>query len=318
MVWRYDFGLRQRLWPGATMDLDVRGGEGDDPAVRFANSTMNTNQYAGTPNEGFILHLWVEQKLWDEQLTLRGGKLDLGDWMDVNRFGYYNLLGFSQNHNPAIPFPGNPLAAMITVEPKSVSWLYASAGVANAEQSSLTGGFHELREGKSSLFAMGELGLKLNFNGQPGIYRFIGWYDGRDLAPIGGKTGETSDGRYGVALSFDQNLTRDLGLFARYGLADQSEFNPRHSWQVGFDWKGVVPGRPKDDLAVGLVQNVFDDARKRVVRDASEHESYLEAYYNYVAYDWLQVQPVFQMLHNPGGVERSPAWIVGVHVAIRL
>ena len=52
-VWRYDFGILQKLWTGAAMDLDVRGGEGPD-AGSLLGSTMNTNQYGGTGSDAFM------------------------------------------------------------------------------------------------------------------------------------------------------------------------------------------------------------------------------------------------------------------------
>ena len=273
---------------------------------------MNTNQYGGTGSEGFVLHLWVEQKLFDEELTLRGGKMDLGDFMDVNRFGYYNFLGFSQNHNPAIEFPGNPLAGMFTYEPKSLPF-YFSAGVSNAAQSSFQSGFPNLVRGRTAPFVMTELGLKLNTT-QPGIYRFIWWYDGLSLAPL--KGGPVDNGRYGLALSFDQNVTANLGLFARYGYGDQNEFNPRQYWQAGFDWTGVVPGRPKDDLALAVAQNIFS-SRRAATSNASTAETYIEAYYGLMVYDWLEVQPVLQVLVDPGGMKQDSDWIMSVHLAFR-
>jgi carbohydrate-selective porin OprB len=316
-VWRYDFGILQKLWKGAQVDFDLRGGEGPDAAAALG-STMNTNQYAGTPSTFWILHLWLEQKLWDDQFTFRGGKIDIGDWIDVNRFGYYNLLGFSQNHNASIPFPNNPLGAMITIEPRDTFW-YVSVGASNAAQNPLETGFDDLfGGGNTDLFGITELGLKLNFRDQPGIYRFLAWYDTRDLVPFGAAAGVTEDDRYGLALSWDQNLTRDVGLFARYGYADTDAFNMRHYWQAGFDWKGIVPGRPKDDLAIGLVQNILVNARTAaVVPGASDSETYLEAYYNLVVYDWIQIQPVLQVLVDPGGVDQDEAWILSVHMAFR-
>ncbi len=314
LAWRYDLGILQKLWPGAQADLDVRGGQGTD-AGTIIGSTMNTNQYGRTGSYAYVLHLWVEQKLFDDQLTLRGGKMDVGDFIDVNRFGYYNFLGFSQNHNPAIEFPGNPLAGMFTIEPKSVPWLYFSGGMGNAAQSSFQAGLNDLVRGKTATFAIGELGLKPKIAGQQGIYRFQAWYDALALAPIGG--GPLVGDRYGLALDFDQNLTKDLGLFARYGYGDQNEFTPRQFWQLGFDWKGVIPGRPKDDLALAVAQNLFSSRHARVTPDASSSETYIEAYYNYVVYDWFQVQPFLQVLTDPGGKHGDADWILSVHLAFR-
>jgi hypothetical protein len=312
-VWRYDFGINQKLWQGAQADLDVRGGEGPD-AANGIGSTENTNQYGNTGSEGFVLHLWVEQKLFDDQLTLRGGKMDMGDFMDVNRFGYYNFLGFSQNHNPAIEFPGNPLAAMFTIAPKPAP-IYFSGGIADAAQSSYTIGVPNLTKGPSAPFAMGELGFKPTIAGQPGIYRFIGWYSGLKLTPFDGRP--ENDNRYGLALSFDQNVTKDFGLFARYGYGDQNEFNPRQFWQAGLDWTGVLPNRPKDDLALAIAQSIFSKQFEAITPDASSSETYFEGYYNAVICDWFQVQPFLQVLGDPGGERRDPAWILSVHLAFR-
>ncbi len=312
-VWRYDFGITQKLWQGAQADIDVRGGQGPD-AGAFIGSTMNTNQYGATGSLAFVLHLWVEQKFFDDQFILRGGKMDLGDFMDVNRFGYYNFLGFSQNHNPAIEFPGNPLAGMFTIEPKNVP-LYLSAGCSNAAQSSYQSGFRDLVRGREAPFAMTELGIKVNPAKQPGIYRFIGWYDGLNLTTLDG--GRVDNGRYGLALDFDQNITADLGLFARYGFADQNEFVPRQFWQVGFDWKGIIPGRSKDDLALAVAQNRFSSQRQRITANAANSETYIEAYYNAVIYDWVQLQPFLQVLENPGGRREDAAWILSMHLIFR-
>ena len=45
-VARYDIGVNQRLWRGATADLDVRGGWGDgpDPVLGLTGNTKVTRQ----------------------------------------------------------------------------------------------------------------------------------------------------------------------------------------------------------------------------------------------------------------------------------
>jgi carbohydrate-selective porin OprB len=314
-VARYDLGFHQRLWAGAEADLDVRGGWGDGPDVDYGN-TVNTDQYANTGSHIFVLHLWVQQKLFNDQLTLRGGKMDVGDFMDVNRFGYYNFVGYSFAHNFAIPLPGNPLAGMFTVAPNAAKWIYFSGAVANGAQSSYHAGFDELTHGPRALFALGELGFKTNFFDQEGIYRFEAWYDARHLGSIDG-TGPQSSDRGGVAISFDQNVTKNLGLFVRWGYGNQHEFTPQQYWSAGFDWTGVIPWRPKDDVAIGLVQNIFSDERHAVVQNGSDNETYLEAYYNVYLTQWMQAQPFVQVVDNPGGIARATETIAGVHVGFR-
>lgn len=313
-VARYDLGINQQLWQNAEVDLVVRGGWGDGPDPVLGN-TVNTNQYAQTNSDAFVLHLWLKQRLLDDQLTVIFGKMDVGDWIDVNRFGYYNFVGFSLNHNPAIPFPGNPLAAMVTYAPKEVPWLYVQGGVANAAQSSYVAGFEELFDGDTALFAIGEVGFKTKLFGQDGVYRFIGWYDGRDLPEIG--SGDSSDDRAGFAVSFDQNVTESFGLFFKYGISGQSEFNPQQSWSAGFLWTGPIAARPRDSLGVGVVQNIFANERDNtVINHASNAETYIETYYNVEVYEWLQVKPFVQVITDPGGGSRSTEVTLGFHVAL--
>lgn len=316
-VARYDFGINQRLWTGAVADLVVRGGWGDGPdAAPDLLNTVNTNQYARTGSDAFILHLWLQQKLFDDQLTLRAGKMDLGDWMDTNRYGFYNFVGYSFAHNASIPLPGNPLAAMFTFEPKAAPWFYVSAGAANAAQSSYRAGFEELFDGPTALFTLAEVGFRTEINGRKGTYRFEGWYDGRDLPSINGSDADDG-GRAGFAVSFDQEVAKNVGLFFRYGIGGQNEFTPREYWSFGVDFIGPVPGRPRDDLAIGLVMNRFSDKRDDVVAHAADNETYIEAYYNYWVSDAMQIQPILQVVTNPGGVDRSTEVMVGVHVALR-
>ena len=316
-VARYDLGLHQRLWQGAEVDMDVRGGWGNGPDVVFDN-TVNTNQYARTGSHLFVLHLWVQQKLWDDQLILRAGKMDVGDFMDVNRFGYYNFVGYSFAHNFAIPLPGNPLAAMFTLAPKWANGAYLSGAIANGYHSGINsyrGGFDDLFAGNTELFALLELGFKTKFFGQDGVYRFETFYDGRDLENIAGTKSDNQRG--GFAISFDQNITKQFGVFCRWGYDNQHEFTPNQYWSAGFDWFGPIESRPKDDLALGVVQNLFSNQRDLIVDNASGNETYFELYYNAYITQWLQIQPMAQVITNPGGQSRSTEVIGGVHVALR-
>ena len=65
------------------------------------------------------------------------------------------------------------------------------------------------------------------------------------------------------------------------------------------------------------MQNVFAAERSAVVRNAAHSETYIEAYYNVYVTQWMQIQPVVQVVANPGGVHTSTEVILGVHVALR-
>src|SRR5690606_6285235 len=123
--------------------------------------------------------------------------------------------------------------------------------------------------------------------------------------------------RWGLGVSFDQDLNEHLGLFFRYGWSNQAEFTPEQYVQFGFDYKAPFKTRPKDDFAVGVVYNIFNNERDDVVDNSANYEMFLEAYYDFYITQWLQIQPVLQVVDNPAGVNQSTEVIIGVHAALR-
>lgn len=314
-VERYDFNINQRLWQGAVVDMTLRGGwgEGKDKIVpNFAN----TDQYALTESGAFILHLYFAQKLFDNQLTLRIGKFDIGDWLDTNRYGFYNFIGYSFAHNSTIPLPGNTLGAMFTYEPNWAKWLYVQGGVSNGIQNPRESGFNDSFDSDAQYFAIGEVGIRTKIFDRDGIYRFIGWYDPRTMNRE--DNGFVEKNRAGWALSFDQDITRQLGVFFRYGYADQNALEPRQYISYGIDIKEPIPGRKKDDLAIGVVHNVFAPGWE--MSNASrtgDYETYIEAYYQAWLTPWLFIQPSVQVITDPGGYSRSTEIATAIHMGLR-
>jgi carbohydrate-selective porin OprB len=66
-----------------------------------------------------------------------------------------------------------------------------------------------------------------------------------------------------------------------------------------------------------VAQSSFSSQRNAITPDARASEDYIEAYYNYVVYDWFQIQPFLQVLDNTGGRDAGPDWILSVHLAFR-
>lgn len=314
-VERYDLNINQRLWKGAVVDMTLRGGWGhgvDGVVPNFAN----TDQYAGTDSSAFILHLYFAQKLFDNQLTLRVGKFDIGDWLDTNRYGFYNFVGYSFAHNSTIPLPGNTMGAMATYEPNWAKWIYFQGGASNIVQSPREGGFNKSFDSRAEYFFLGEVGVRTKIFDRDGIYRFIGWYDPRDLSRE--DTGGIEKNRAGWAVSFDQDITKQLGVFFRYGYADQNVLEPRQYISYGIDIKEPIPGRKMDDLAIGVVHNVFAPGweSSNSARNG-DYETYIEAYYQAWLTPWLFLQPAVQIVTDPGGMSRSTELVGVVHMGLR-
>jgi high affinity Mn2+ porin len=138
--------------------------------------------------------------------------------------------------------------------------------------------------------------------------------------------------KYGFGLSWDQELTKDLGVFVRAGWDDgQSE-----SWAfteidrtlaAGLSLLGTAWRRPQDTLGLAFVANGLANAHKDYlaaggigfqIGDGRLHygpEEILEAYYNWQPREWLGVAADFQGVANPAyNQDRGPVAIFAIRV----
>ena len=110
--------------------------------------------------------------------------------------------------------------------------------------------------------------------------------------------------------------TRDqgVGVFARImgGPGDRNLLN--FYVDAGVTYKGVVPGRVNDTLALGVAHARFSDRVSKADRDAARFgsprpvrrsETVLELTYQAVVTPWWQVQPMTQYIFRPSG-EANP------------
>lgn len=117
-------------------------------------------------------------------------------------------------------------------------------------------------------------------------------------------------------MSFDQDVTEQLGAFARFGAVDGDPLEPKRYYSGGIYTKEPIAGRRDDSLVLGVVVQEFGDTRARGP-GATDTETYWELYYNWILTNWAQLQPVVQVVDNPGGTERDTAVILGLHLALR-
>jgi high affinity Mn2+ porin len=138
--------------------------------------------------------------------------------------------------------------------------------------------------------------------------------------------------KYGFGLSWDQELTKDLGVFARAGWNDgQSE-----SWAfteidrtvaAGVSLAGTAWRRPQDTVGVAFVANGLSNAHKDylaaggigfIIGDGRLHygpEEILETYYNWQPREWLGVAADFQGANHPAyNQDRGPVAIFAIRV----
>lgn len=138
--------------------------------------------------------------------------------------------------------------------------------------------------------------------------------------------------RSGISMNLEQEITPDLGMFVRAGIADGSkesyEFTDIDATAaVGFSLSGSSWRRPNDTVGIAGVMNGISSARRayldagglgilvgdgRLPRPALE--KLLESYYSFPVWSWRATLN-YQLVVNPAyNRDRGPASIFGVRM----
>ncbi|HUU31507.1 MAG TPA: carbohydrate porin [Phycisphaerae bacterium] len=312
-VFWWNLGLNQKLWSGARLITNTRGGKGDG-LHKLIDEKLSTNWMASEPDPLYVSHCLLEQKLWDDSVTLWLGKLDVDDYFDTNEVASWNFLSYSLARNPTVPCPWHAIGAVARYAP--AEWLYLQAGVADAQGSWTETGFRTAFHDEAYTVSMYEVGLRPKVNGRQGNYRFILWYDAEQLDRVDDVGTERDDA--GFALGFDQALTDKVAAFFRYGCADEAIREIEHYWSLGAVRTGPFPSRPDDELAFGVSQGIMGQDYRDKNRSAPQ-ETLVEVYYKIQVNPWLSIKPDLQVILNPGAERDEDVSVVaGVRMQLSL
>ena len=211
--------------------------------VNYRTHGLNTNERSRTA----LRQLWWRRTFLDKTLTATAGKLHHPSFYNRNAFAGNSKTSFLSNpfsRNPNRLTPQDGLGANITLKPNDD--YYLSAGVGDAEGSNTTSGFDTVGDGH--LFGAVEWGLTPTIEGAGrGNYRFTFWQSDQADDEV---SDDGSDGS-GIALSFDQELNKTVGLFARYGYTDPDATDIRNFVSGGFVLRDAW-GAEGDLFGVGL------------------------------------------------------------------
>lgn len=123
----------------------------------------------------------------------------------------------------------------------------------------------------------------------------------------------------GVLFSEADDPNQGLSAFLRIGWADEDVNQVTRSYKAGLVYTGLFPGRPDDVLGLGLSRAVNGDSFKTANRldgtAVSDAETLVELTYRAPVAEWLTLQPVVQVVQNPGS---DPALDDSVLVGLRL
>lgn len=280
-------------------------------------------------NEGiYVDELWLQQALFDNRLRVRAGFLEQQTVFDRNAYANNEdrqfMASFLDNDG-VVPLP-NGFGADVVAAPWR--WLELAVGIVDADNSPTHWGVGGAFDSFDSLTSHFEVNFRVSsipgLVDRPGSYRFGAFRDGRDrvvferAAAVPPRPPTKRRGSWGFYLSFDQSLwadpldpRRSLGVFARFGHADEDTNPVEWFWSTGLQLAGPFPSRADDALGVGVYQAIASDAYQRTRAQAFDEETGLELYYRLSVFAWLDVTADFQYIANPGLSGQNDDAVIG-------
>ncbi len=261
-----------------------------------------------------IAEAYWEIPLFAEKLIVTVGKLDPVAYFDANAVANDETGQFLADifvNNIGVDWPDYAPGLRITLNPHDL--VEINLGCISGDSD-----YKDLFE---NLFGMGEINLKPKLYGKlQGNYRFYYWIN--DRHHMTWEDEEAKEESQGFGLSFDQQITPEVTLFARYGIQDDDikydceDFSLRikDAWSFGGEIKGKFWGRENDTFAIAYGQaRLMDELEKRMQGAGAEtmEEGHLEAYYKLALGEHVALSLDFQAIFDPGGNKKTDTVYVG-------
>jgi len=314
----------QRLFFRQTFDL---GGESESVEA-------GPNQLAGTRTVN--------------NLILTGGKISPTDIFDANIYAHdpkEDFLNWSLIDAGAFDYAADAWGYSYGIVGEwNQDWWTLRAGLFNLSRVPNT---TELERDFNQFELVTEGEARHTLLGRPGKIKLLGFLNrGRmggysDAVRLALATGMPPDmalvrryaSRPGGALNIEQQVSDNLGAFARVSLNDGSkeayEFTEiNRSIALGLSLKGADWGRPNDTWGIAGVVNALSNSAKTyfaagglgiLIGDGQlpryGTEDILETYYSFAATDWFAVSADYQLIVNPAySRDRGPISVLGLRL----
>ena len=260
---------------------DIVGLSGAPPDSEIGTLTL-LNGYTARLVEQNSLNLreaWLRTEVFKNRLALTAGRLDLTNYFDANAFANDESTQFLSDalvNNQMLGLAVNGVGAATEFDAKNGFRLKFGFQQSSPEPTSLG----------DSLFTLSEVGYTFTpFSLPEGTYRVWFRTDNSEPEVI----------RKGVGLSFDQKLSPAVGLFARYGQAENDLGHDRfYSAGVSFQHGFVL--NPEDTWGVGYA---------KMNLETGQREHLVEGYYNLLLTEKLRLSfHLSGVLDTPEGGEK--------------
>jgi len=317
---------------------------GGSLSANYIHNVFTVQQVFG--GETFhLINLAYQQKLFDDRVELRIGRIGAGDDFLVSPYNYVfvqngfdgNPVGIFFNSPGMTAYPNDTWGALVKVRPTART--YIMGGVYNGDPSirdNSNNGADFSMDGP--LFAIAEIAYQPNSlpgdRGLIGNYKAGFWYDNSLFSDF--NTGEFERGNWGFYTLFDQVLVRfgEQRSHRGFGIAgsflvspDQSISQMPYFFTAALVTRGIFPSRPVDLIGLGVVYGHFSNDLQNFQRRAQQadpnvgvqsHETVVELTYRLALLkSALYFQPDLQYVFRPGGTGGIPdALVLGAQVGV--
>ena len=329
---------------GASLLVSMSYRFGGSLSANYIHNVFTVQQVFG--GETFhLINVTYLQKLFDDRVELRLGRIATGDDFLVSPYNYVFVQnGFDGNpvsiffNSPGMTaYPNDTWGALVKVRPTARTYLMG--GVYNGDPSIRSNDHNGADFSMDGpVFAIGEVAYQPNSlpgdRGLLGNYKAGFWYDNSLYTDF--NTAEVNRGNWGFYTLFDQVLVRfgEPASHRGFGVAgsfltspDQSISQMPYFFTAALVTRGIVPSRPRDIIGLGVVyghfSNDLQDSERRAQQldptvGVQSHETVLEVTYRLALLkSALYVQPDLQYVFRPGGTGRiSDALVLGAQVAV--
>ncbi len=311
-----------RIWPGATLRVSSLWLHGEGPTRRLAGDALAASNIDGYDSIR-LYEWWLQQAFLADRVSIRAGSLladkefagtEGGSLLINSAFGWPAFIsGNVRNTGPG--FYVSALGARARVELDESS--HFQGGVFDGDTfDSASGnprvnasGTHLTLKRRQGAFVLSELGRRWSHGPTnaplDGAVKLGGWVHTGDF-PDRWRTGRKYDANFGMYAAVEQRLwcARDggrcVGVFLRCGGSPPDRSTCGFVIDAGIACDGMVPGRPADKLALGLVHADFAGTRGGYQAFA-DYEQVVEITYVLAVRPWWNLQPDLQWISHPGG-----------------
>ena len=326
-----DFDLgKLAAWHGATFRIEVLDRNGANLSADEVGNVYTIQQvYGGTTF--FLYCLSLEQKFWDDKASLKIGRFAMNEifasspiyWLYMNNGfdGSPKSLFFT---GAFTAYPGSSWAALLEIKPTEESrFLLGVFQVSDRTYEPDDHGVNFDIRGDDGVTAVTQLQWNPEFfkrpaggkdgglKGLPGHYWIGAYLSDWEFPRWNGRGARSTD--YGFYVHADQMVWQespgsDEGLLFWIAYV----YQPNEDVQTipfeisgGAVYKGLLPGRPQDQLVFGALHGRFSDdyARSRSLAGdgCPSYEAILELGYRIQWTKFLYTMPEFQYVARPGG-----------------